>query len=141
MSDLLKALKFFMACSAYLVFMTCSAYAQNFPSGQAHNPCAGVQDEFEITDRGPYAAEVRYLNSGVLLDGGHILGCTGIVPEYLTAPNGIEVRIDVMVGGMADDNAERITVRPVNQEYQAIPPQAWVLDGDETTILVTRGMM
>ena len=97
-------------------------------------------DVFEITDFGPYAAEVYYLNDKP--EGGDVThGCTGAVPSTLTAPNGIQVGVAVIIGGPDQGWREQIRITPQNPEYTAYPAEEWVPDGEDFRIIVARPSM
>lgn len=95
--------------------------------GQAK--CDIDPEHWSIRDHGKYEAIVTYHNSSA--------GCSIERIIDLTSDNGIRVQIDVDVN-TNHDGPERIMVFPFGPDYQVIPPEGVLKDGQSMEFLVTR---
>jgi hypothetical protein len=103
-------------------------------AAQAEPPptnCEG-DDVLVIRDAGPGRAIVVFLN--------HAAQCSRPSSTVLRSPAGIEVFVEITVGGRVDDFKERIEVRPLDGQLIAIPPEAAALDGETVLIVVQGGL-
>lgn len=85
------------------------------------------QDWLSIEDDGEGKAIVTYLNS--------IEECSSPVTLKLVSPNGIAVKVTIIIG-----DAETIILEPVDSNYMSFPPEADLKDGETKTFVIMGGM-
>lgn len=87
------------------------------------------QDWLSIENNGPQEAIVKYMNS--------IESCSSPMNVIISAPNGIEVRIEIII---ADD--ETIILTPIDPSFMSFPPESTMKDGAPMeTFIIKGGMM
>ncbi len=116
-----------MKRAALLCLLATPAFAQAYT-----HPACSEPDRLEIRDDGPGRAIVTFYNSRQ--------NCSQELRQDLTSPNGIKVRVVISLGGEADEYRERITLEPLTDQYQAYPPEGWLLDGEEAEFVVQGGL-
>lgn len=104
-----------------------AANAQNHPYDRPNVPTCIQQDWLHIEDDGPEKAILIYSNS--------IESCSVPGTSTYTAPNGISVRVTIIV-----DDAETIIIEPVDPNFMAFPPEADVKDGNKIEIIIMGGL-
>lgn len=95
-------------------------------------PSCIEQDYVVIKDDGPGKAIVTYSNSKE--------SCSDNLLITLTSPNGIEVDIEITIGGIDEEYKEVIILRPTDPNMMAFPPEDELEDGVKKNFVIMGGM-
>lgn len=108
-----------------LALLSSPVSAQNIYEKAPSSTCT-ESDWIGIEDEGHGIAVVTYSNS--------IESCSEKLDMIITSPNGISVRVQIIIGG-----AETIIITPQDPTYRSDPNKADVEDGDKEIFYITGG--
>ena len=111
-----------------LALLPSVAMAQDMP----FVPSCIIQDSISIRDEGMGVAVVTYYNS--------VESCSQEFSTTLTSEAGVEVKVQISIGGEEDDYREIINLTPLTDGMMAYPPDGKLLDGETQEFYIMGGL-